>query len=140
MTHDPSMMSRKTVFALAAALLVVAGCKGSGGKSDPNEPDEPYTNPLLEGGDEPPTTSMENQAGMIIQSSPSGMEVRVDGKSVGSTPVTVDNLSEGEHEVIYVDPKDGNVTYTIDLVSTEYKKVHHAQSPDASDAKMGGKQ
>jgi hypothetical protein len=139
MFQDRTMIARKTMWGIATMVLVAAiGCGGSKTKAnDPDEPAEPYTNPLLEGGDEPPTTSMENQSGLILESSPPGMEVKVDGSSRGNTPVTVENLSEGDHEVVFVDPKEGDVTYTVYLPEAQYLKKHHAQSPNASDAKMG---
>lgn len=38
-------------------------------------------------------------SGLTIVSDPSGAEIMVDKKSVGTSPVTVDNLAEGAHEV-----------------------------------------
>jgi hypothetical protein len=119
------------------APLLLLGCESGGGTPDPQEPSEPYENPLLEGGDTPPNTSMDKQSGLIIDSN-RPTEVMVDGKKVGKTPITVENLTAGEHEVVFLDSDEGNVTMTVDLGEAEYKRVHHAHAPDASDARMGG--
>ena len=52
------------------------------------------------------------------------------------TPITVENLDSGSHEVVFAHP-DGPVTLTVELGEGEFKKVHHSQSPDASDARVG---
>ncbi len=41
--------------------------------------------------------TLEKGSGVTIVSNPLGAQVLVDGKSVGNTPLTVDNLSSGEH-------------------------------------------
>lgn len=131
------MRVRKYMVGLAAALLLGGGCKGK--NSDvPDAEDEEYENPELLMGEAPPEKSLENQSGLIIES-PSPVEVLVDGRKVGKTPITVDNLSAGEHEVVFLDPDEGRVTMTVHLGAGEYQKVHHAASPDASDARMGEK-
>ena len=131
------MRVRKYMVGLAAALLLCGGCKGK--NSDvPDAEDEEYENPELLMGEAPPEKSLENQAGLIIES-PKPVEVLVDGRKVGKTPITVDNLSAGEHEVVFLDPDEGRVTMTVHLGAGEYQKVHHASSPDASDARMGEK-
>jgi hypothetical protein len=123
----------------AALALLLAGCKGKGSDVPDGEggDDEDYVNPTLLMGEPPPDRNLDNQAGLIIES-PSPVEVLVDGKKVGKTPITVENLTSGEHEVVFLDPDEGRVTMTVNLSSGEYKRVHHASSPDASDARMGG--
>ena len=60
----------------------------------------------------------------------------VDGVKKGKTPITVEKLDEGTHEVTFTDPDDP-VTLTVELGEGEFKKVHHSVSPDSSDARMG---
>lgn len=113
-----------------AAWLVCAGCS-SGGDVPP--PDTPKT-PVLDIQPEPPPTTV-HMSGLDISSAPP-MEVKVNGKSVGTAPLTVDNLSEGTYEVTFVDPKHGDTTMVVDLGNGEFKRVHHSVSPDASDARV----
>ncbi len=44
--------------------------------------------------------ALEKGQGAIVISTPSGAELTIDGKSVGKTPVKVDNLDPGEHVFI----------------------------------------
>jgi hypothetical protein len=130
------MNARKTIVRMAAGLLVAAllpatACKK---KNDVPEPQEPYVDPTLEG-DPPPERTLKNLAGIIITSDPS-FEVMVDGKSVGKTPLTVEHLPEGVHEVTFIDPEGGNATQTVELGEGEFKKAHYAASPNSSDARM----
>jgi len=127
------MIARKFMLALAAAAMLATGCGGD--KVPPKEPEEPYVDPML-AGDPPENRSLEGQAGLIINSSPEGMEVTVDGEKRGKTPLTVEKLNSGTHEVVFAD-HDGPVTLTVDLGEGEFKKVHHSHSPDSSDAHMG---
>lgn len=118
--------------ALFMAALLCTGCKSTAAV---NEPDEPDPEPALNAGP-PPERSLENSAGIIISSSPS-LEVKVDGKSVGKAPLTVEHLASGEHEVTFIDDAEGNATYTVELGEGEFKKLHHSRSPNASDARLG---
>ncbi|MBW2459235.1 MAG: PEGA domain-containing protein, partial [Deltaproteobacteria bacterium] len=74
-------------------------------------------------------------SGIIITSDPS-FEVMVDGKKVGKTPLTIENLPAGTHDVTFIDPEGGNATQTVELAEGEFKKAHYASSPDSSDARM----
>jgi len=130
------MNARKTIVRMATGLLVVAllpvtACTK---KNEVPEPHEPYVDPTLEG-DPPPERTLKNMAGIIITSDPS-FEVMVDGKSVGKTPLTVENLPEGTHDVTFIDPEGGNATQTVELGEGEFKKAHYSASPDSSDARM----
>ena len=114
-----------------AALLAFTGC--SSGSDVP--PPKPPTTPVLDTRPEPPPNRA-IMSGLDITSSPS-MEVKVNGKDVGTTPTTVDNLPEGTYEVTFVDPKHGDTTMVVELGEGEFKRVHHSVSPDASDARVG---
>jgi hypothetical protein len=129
------MNARKFMVGLVAAALLAASCGGKGNVPDPKEPEEPYVDPML-AGDPPENRSLAGLAGLIISSSPDGIDVLVDGVKKGKTPITVEKLDEGTHEVTFAEPDDP-VTLTVELGEGEFKKVHHSVSPDSSDARMG---
>jgi hypothetical protein len=108
---------------------------GCGSKKGPDpDPKTPVDDPMLDV-DEP--VAKPPDAGLIITSSPAGAEVVINGESKGNTPITVEKMSPGTHDVTFVFEDGEKVTQSIDLAENEYKKVHQSQSPDSSDAKMG---
>ncbi len=127
------MKAYTTLMCMVAAACLALGCKGK--VPEPTEPkidDEPTLS-----NDPPPERSLEGQAGLIITSSPSGVEVQVNGESVGKTPVTKEGLNSGEHDVTFMfEGEDNRVTLTVRLAEGEFQKVHQSLSPDASDAVM----
>ena len=119
---------------LLAAICFVAACSGRKNVPDPSDPSE--ADPTL--AQEPvPERSLENQAGLIITSSPEGVEVTVDGVSVGTTPVEKTGLATGEHDVTFLFEGEGKRTLTVSLGEGEFQKVHQTASVDSSDAIMG---
>jgi PEGA domain-containing protein len=125
-------MARIAMLLLAGALA--AGCGNK--KNQDSDPKTPVDDPTLDV-DEPRAKAPDQ--GLIITSSPSGAEVVIDGESKGNTPITVEKLGAGTHDVTFVFSDGEKVTQSIDLADNEYKKVHQSQSPDSSDAKMGDK-
>jgi hypothetical protein len=77
-----------------------------------------------------PEEDFSNSCGLIIASNPS-TEVLVDGKSAGKTPVTVEDLAAGSHEVTFVGPDGENVTMTVELAEGQYQRVQHNMVPKA---------
>lgn len=114
--------------------FLLAGC----GKDKVPEPADPTTDePMLDmPAPEPKGDSLEGKAGVIVTSSPEGVEILVDGKSVGKTPLTHEGLDSGAHDVTFMFEGDGKMTLSVDLGPGEFKKVHQSVSPDASDAQM----
>ena len=47
------------------------------------------------------------QGYLYVASRPDGLEVRVDGKAIGRTPIKLHKLPVGLHEVVVVDPATG---------------------------------
>jgi hypothetical protein len=90
--------------------------------------------PRLDEEPPPPVKDMSRTSGLIIQSSPP-TKILVNGKSVGSSPVTVDDLAAGSHEITFVDEAHGDVTMTVELAVGEYQRVHHNLVPRAKDFK-----
>jgi len=128
------MRAYTTVLCVVAAASLSLGC---GGKGKAMQPSEPTLDASDLGGDDPPERSLAGQAGLIITSSPNGIEIMVNGESVGNTPVTHEGLDEGEHEVTFMFEGDDRVTLTVSLGEGEFQKVHQSVSPNASDALMG---
>ena len=77
-----------------------------------------------------PEVDLANSCGLIIASTPS-TEVLVNGKKVGKTPLEVDNLPAGTHEVTFLGPDGDNVTMTVELAEGQYQRVHHNVVPRA---------
>jgi hypothetical protein len=130
-------MSRRKPFVagmLAAAGLVLGGCPP--GSSELPPPNDPNAAPTL-GAPTPPRVT--HLGGMVIESSPPGMVVRVNNKRVGTTPVTVDGLAPGTYDVTYEDPRDGDVSYMVEVADGAYPVQSHATAPTAADAKFPGK-
>jgi len=114
----------------AAALAALAACTDK----PPQVPDPEAVVDVSPTLDEPPQEDLSHSSGVIVVSSPP-TRIKVDGKDVGMSPVTVEDLSAGEHEVTFEDA-GGDVTMTVDLGEGEYQKVHHNVTPKATDAKM----
>src|SRR5687768_14688059 len=118
-----------SVLALAGIFGLAPACNKD--MPDPNNgEDEPTLDP------EPMPEPKELKGGLIISSVPP-VAVTVDGKKYKKTPVTVEGLEAGEHEVTFLFEGDDQTTLTVEIGEGEYRKVHQAISPDSSDAIMG---
>jgi hypothetical protein len=124
-------MKAHTVLVLLFASTLAIGCS-NGRVPDPKDPST--GEPTLEG--EPEHEGKPLTSGLIITASPN-VEVLVDGKSIGTTPVTAEPLEPGAHDVTFMFEGDERVTQTIELAEGEYQKVHQSVSPDSSDARVG---
>jgi len=69
-----------------------------------------------------------------VLSSPAGMEVLLDGNAVGKTPVTLDKVAPGSHDITYKDVANGDATYTLEVGEGEYKTQKHNIVPRADRA------
>ena len=127
-------MKAYTTFGWLALVMLIAGC----GKGTVPKTKAPTDEPMLDmPAPQPQGEDLSHKAGVIVTSSPSGIEIQVDGESVGKTPLEHGGLTEGEHDVTFLFEGDDQVTLTVDLGPGEFKKVHQSVSPDASDAQMG---
>jgi len=63
-------------------------------------------------------------AGLEISSSPQAL-ILIDGRPVGTSPVSVEHLAAGEHVVTFQFPGD-SVSMTVELAPNEWKKVHQS--------------
>lgn len=118
--------------ALALSSVLAVGCNGKQ-MPDPKEPSDD-DEPSLTADPLPEPKSL--KAGLIITSSPS-VEIQIDGKSVGKTPVEVDDLEPGTHDVTFMFEGDEKMTQTVTLGEGETQKLNQNVSPDSSDAIMG---
>jgi hypothetical protein len=114
---------------LAAIALLCAGL-GCGAKKGDLPPIDTPTNPT--GTEEPPP-----QADMILSAPPT--QILVDGKAVGTSPVTVGKLKPGTHDVTFVDEENGNVTLPVTLAEGEFRDVVLNLPPKATDVQSGKK-
>lgn len=112
------------IFLLAAFLV---GCP------KPAEVPDPDAVPTATAPPPPPDLDLSRSSGLVIQSQPP-TKILVDGKEVGMSPITVENLATGEHEVTFVS-EDGNMTMTVELAEGQYQTVQHNFTPKASDFK-----
>ncbi len=114
--------------ALAGALCI--GCSGK----DMPDPKEPDSDPTLSSDPLPEPKAL--KAGLIITSSPS-VEIEIDGKNVGKTPLEVNDLEPGTHDVTFLFDGDERMTQTVTLGEGETQRLNQNISPDSSDAIMG---
>lgn len=118
---------------LTAGLVLASGLFVACDKDmpDPQEPKEPTLDV-----EEPLPEPKALKAGLIITSSPS-VEIQIDGKPRGKTPLEVTDLEPGEHDVTFMFKGDNKMTQTVNLGEGETQKLNQNVSPDSSDAIMG---
>ncbi len=117
---------------LSALLCASLGC---GKKGDLPPAENPSTSATTEEGPQP---KADMSCGMKVFSSPP-TQILVDGKAVGTSPVTVDHLKPGVHDVTFVDEDNGNVTLQVTRAEGQFQEVVHNLPPKATDIKGGGK-
>ena len=114
---------------MAALLCCSLGCGGKKGDLPPVQ--DPSTSGT---GEEGPPPQADLSCGMQVASNPS-TQILVDGKAVGASPVKVDKLKCGLHEVTFVDEDNGNVTLQVTLAEGEFRDVVHNLPPKATDVR-----
>jgi hypothetical protein len=116
--------------------LVAVLCAGIGCGKKGDLP--PVDNPSSPTGTEEPPPKADLSCGMRVVSNPP-TKILVDGKDVGTSPVTVNHLKPGMHEVTFTDEDNGNVTLQVNLAEGEFKDVVNNLPPKATGV-TGGKQ
>lgn len=119
---------------LVLAIAASAACEKSGDVPPPKEPE------LQQTPSEPEHPQAENWSTLVIESSPPGLAVELNGKPVGKTPLTLDKLKPGNYDVKYKDEANGDVTIPVELGEGEDRTVKHnvvprADRPPPSNAK-----
>lgn len=112
---------------LAAATWL--GCSGGPANLPPAEEPSSPEEPIVEPG-EPANADL--TGGLRIVSEPSA-KILVDGKDVGMSPVEVEGLAPGSHDVTFVDEEHGNVTLQVQLAEGQFQVVHHNFPPKAKE-------
>ena len=119
--------TKKACAVFLPLFMAAVGCSGASEVPAPTAPKPPTIAPA------PVPDQVVHKGSIEVQSSPAGLQVKVNGKVVGKTPVTIDNLAPGTHEVTYVDPQDGDVTMSVELGEGQYRVVRHNVAPSAVD-------
>ena len=114
--------------------LVAAACGPSGEVPPPKQPEPTLTAPQDE------HKEKTHLATLVVESSPSGMPVLLNGKPSGKTPATIEDLPAGNYDVTYKDEANGDVTMPVALGEGEYRTIKHnvvprADRPPPADAK-----
>ncbi len=122
---------------LIAGCLMLASTAILGCSKDMPDPEEPKTKdePTLDVPDPRPEPKS-LMAGLIITSSPP-VEIKIDGKSRGTTPLDLTDIEPGTHDVTFMFKGDERMTQTVTLAEGETQKLNQNVSPDSSDAIMG---
>jgi hypothetical protein len=121
-----SRWGRWTVLLAAAAWL---GCSGGPAALPPADDPSDAEEPIVEQG-EPVDADL--TGGLRVVSEPSA-KILIDGKDVGMSPVEVEGLAPGSHDVTFVDEDHGNVTLQVQLAEGQFQVVHHNFPPKATE-------
>lgn len=68
----------------------------------------------------------------VLAGSPT--EILLDGKPIGTTPITAYKVSPGQHDVTFVDPARGNRTMGVTVEPGDSKIVQSDPAPAANEA------
>ncbi|WP_438021041.1 PEGA domain-containing protein [Sorangium sp. So ce315] len=118
----------------AAALFVIAlaGCGGAAPPPQPVAPPPPVaTTPEPE--PEPPL----DDTPMLDVVSAQPTEILLDGKPIGTTPISGHKVAPGTHEVTFVDPERGNRTMMVTLEPGDAKTVQSDPPPSIKESAGG---
>ncbi len=110
---------------LVGTVLFGAACTGTSDVPPPREPEPTLTAP------HEAEKRKQHLGTIVIESSPAALVALLNGKSVGNTPITVDDLPAGNYDVTFKDEANGDVTMTVELGEGEYRTVRHNVVPRA---------
>ncbi|WP_437932310.1 PEGA domain-containing protein [Sorangium sp. So ce291] len=113
------------------ATLALAGCGGA-----PKPPPEPPQPAPVASQPEPEPEPPLDDAPMLDVTSAQSTEILLDGKPIGTTPITGRKVPPGTHEVTFVDPERGNRTMMVKLEPGDAKTVQ--SDPPPSIQETGG--
>ncbi|AUX43372.1 protein phosphatase [Sorangium cellulosum] len=117
------------------ALFLVIALPGCGGAAREPEPVDPKPAPVATQPEPEPEPPLDD-APMLDVTSAQPTEVLLDGKPIGTTPITGRKVAPGSHEVTFVDPERGNRTMMVTLEPGDAKTVQ--SDPPPSIVEMGG--
>ncbi|WP_437683392.1 PEGA domain-containing protein [Sorangium sp. So ce131] len=117
------------------ALFLVIALPGCGGAAREPEPVDPKPAPVATQPEPEPEAPLDD-APMLDVTSAQPTEILLDGKPIGTTPITGRKVAPGLHEVTFVDPERGNRTMMVTLEPGDAKTVQ--SDPPPSIVEMGG--
>ncbi|HLM72325.1 MAG TPA: PEGA domain-containing protein, partial [Polyangiaceae bacterium] len=62
-------------------------------------------------------------------------EILLDGKKIGTTPISAHKVTPGTHDVTFVDERNGNRTMTVTIAAGEAKTVKSDLPPQIREQK-----
>lgn len=120
-------------FPILLLALSLTGCGGA-----PKEPATEPTAPMPAAPPEPEDLEPEtDDSAMIEVIAGKPTEILVDGKPIGTTPISGHKVAPGLHEVTFVDEAHGNRTMMVDVGPGDAKTVQSDPAPSA--VEMGDK-
>ncbi|WP_437311812.1 PEGA domain-containing protein [Sorangium sp. So ce388] len=114
------------------ATLALAGCGGA-----PKPPPEPPPPAPVAAQPEPEPEPPLDDAPMLDVTSAQPTDVLLDGKPIGTTPITGRKVPPGTHEVTFVDPERGNRTMMVTLEPGDAKTVQSDPPPSIQESGGG---
>ena len=114
----PALLSR-SLAAIALAVLTLAACGGS-----QTEVQTPTGAPSSgDPAEEQEATEATEESGLLDVMADRETEILLDGKPIGTTPISAYKVTPGTHDVTFVDERNGNRTMTVTLGPNEAKTV-----------------
>lgn len=117
---------------LTLSLALAAGL-GCGGATPPPEAPKGTTT-VTDPADQIPVESAGEDAAFLDITSAQETEILLDGKSIGKTPLELQKVTPGTHEVTFVDPRGGNRTLVVTVGPGESQTVSSNANPTSADA------
>ncbi|WP_437978805.1 PEGA domain-containing protein [Sorangium sp. So ce295] len=112
--------------------LAIAGCGGA--PKPPPEPPRPA--PIAAEPESEPEPPLDDAPMLdVIAAQPT--EILLDGKPIGTTPISGRKVAPGSHEVTFVDPERGNRTMMVTLEPGDAKTVQSDPPPSLVEASGG---
>jgi hypothetical protein len=115
---------------LGCLIVSSAGCGGA--SQSERAPDMPV--PASDPAAGEPEAAVDDSGMLDIVGEP-GVEVLLDGKPVGKTPVTNLKVTPGNHDVTFVDPAEGNRTMGVIVNPGDHTSVKTDRAPPIREGK-----
>jgi hypothetical protein len=124
--------------AIALALLAPLTTTACGGPQTDVQTSTGAASPTDSTNAEEPTESTEEPALLDVLADRE-TEILLDGKKIGTTPISAHKVTPGTHDVTFVDERNGNRTMTVTIAAGEAKTVKSDLPPQLQEQGSGGK-
>lgn len=125
----------KGILTLSALLGPLAFCLGIGCGGSTPPADAPKSTPrVTDPADEIPMDEGGQDVAFIEINTAQPTEILLDGKSIGTTPLEMQKVTPGSHEVTFVDARGGNRTLVVTVGPGESQTVTSNPNPTSADA------